>query len=119
MNASVFIAVLKSFFLVTVRVCARKFFSFATTFANLIFFVPLSKSLSQDFGHILPETFMLKVNFRFFSHCKQPCYLPIGKTCLGSAAALFAFYTADESRKMVKNAFYLHPRKCIYNFFFF
>ena len=70
------------------RVCARKYFSFATTFANLIFFVPLSKSLSQDFGHILPETFMLKVNFRFFSHCKQPCYLPIGKTCLGSAAAL-------------------------------
>ena len=40
------------------RVRARKYFSFATTFANLIFFVPFSKSLSQDFGHILPETFI-------------------------------------------------------------
>ena len=49
------------------RVRARKYFSFATTFANLIFFVPFSKSLSQGFGHILPETFMFKVNFLFFS----------------------------------------------------
>ena len=33
-------------------------------------------------------------------HCKQPCYLPIGKTCLSTAVALVAFYKADVSRKM-------------------
>ena len=39
-----------------VRVCARKYFSFATSFANLIYFVPFSKS----FGHILAIFFAKK-----------------------------------------------------------
>ena len=38
-------------------------------------------------------------------------------TCLGSAAALFAFYKADESRKMVKVPF-IYIQECVVISFF-
>ena len=48
------------------RVCARKYFSFVTSFANLNYFVPFSKSLSHILAIFL-QKHMLKIIFFFFS----------------------------------------------------
>ena len=53
-------SVQENFNLITSRVRTRISFSFATIFANLIFFVPFSLTLSQILSHFSPMNYLVR-----------------------------------------------------------